>query len=173
MKSVGEKATKKWTTTVVIALFGLSLGAAGEARAADVSCSQNTPMVKNIRSYTSHCTGTPTIQGQQLTRREVKRLTLTAESAEDHLNIARYYEAEADKLEAQAAGYEETVASYRRNPAPKNLMSPTAAAHYEYQARGFREEAKADRTLAASQEQMAKNTVAQAELPRASAGVTQ
>ncbi len=172
MKNVSAKATK-WTTAVVIALFGLSLGAVGEARAADVSCSQNTPMVKNMRAYTSHCTGAAAVEVHQLTRREVKRLTLTAESAEDHLKIARYYGAEADRLEAQAAGYDEAVAAYRRNPAPKNVMSPTAAAHYEYQARGFREEAKADRTLAASQEQMAKNAAAKAELPRASAGVTQ
>ena len=130
-------------------------------------------MVKNLRAYTSNCTGAPAVEGHQLTRREVKRLTKTAESAEDHLKIARFYEAEADRLETQAAGYEEAVAAYRHSPSPKNLMSPIAAAHYEYQAQGFREEAKADRTLAASQQQLAKNAVAKAELPRASAGVTQ
>lgn len=172
MKNVGAKATK-WTMAITIALFGLWLSAVGDARAADVTCSQNTPMVKNMRAYTSHCTSAPAVDSHQLTRREVKRLTLTAESAEDHLKIARYYEAEADRLDAQAAGYEEAVVAYRRSPSPKNLMSPTAAAHYEYQARGFREEAKADRILAASQEQMAKNAAAKAELPRASVGVTQ
>jgi hypothetical protein len=170
MKTVGANVTK-WTTAV--ALFGLSLGAVGAARAADLSCSENTPMAKNLRAYTSHCTGAPAAEAPQLTRKEIKRLTVTAESAEDHLKIARYYEAEANSLDAQAAGYEEAVAAYRSSPAPKNLMSPTAAAHYEYQARGFREEAKADRTLAASQEQMAKNAAAKAELPRASAGVAQ
>ena len=172
MKNLGAKATKG-TTAIAIALFGVWLGPVGDARAADVSCSQNTPMVKNMRAYTSHCTGAPTVVAHQLTRKEIKRLTLTAESAEDHLKIARYYEAEADKLEAQAAGYDEAVAAYRRSPAPKNLMSPTTAAHYDFLARGFREEAKSDRTLAASQEQMAKNAGAKAQLPRASDGVTQ
>ena len=172
MKSVVANVTKS-TTAIAIALFGLSMGAVRDARAADLSCSQDAPMVKNLRPYTSHCTGAPAVEAHQLTRKEVKRLTVTAESAEDHLKIARYYEAEADRLEAQAAGYEEAVAAYRRTPAPKNLMSPTTAAHYEFLARGFREEAKSDRTLAASQEQLAKNAAAKAELPRASAGVTQ
>ena len=172
MKNVGAKATK-WETAMAFALFGLWLVPVGNARAADVSCSPNTPMVKNMRAYTAHCTSNPAVETHQLTRKEVKRLTLTAKSAEDHLTIAHYYEAEADRLDSLGAGYEEAAADYRHNPAPKNLMSPTTAAHYEYQARGFREEAKADRTLAASQEQMAKNAAAKAELPRASAGVTQ
>ena len=171
MNTVGASVTK-WATSLAIALFGFSLGAAGDARAADLSCSENTPMAKNLRAYTSHCTGAPAAEAPQLTKKEIKRLTVTAESAGDHLKIAHYYEAEANRLDAQAAGYEEAVADYRRSPAPKNLMSPTAAAHYEYQARGFREEAKADRTLAATQEQMAKNATAKAESPQGSTGVT-
>jgi hypothetical protein len=42
-------------------------------------------------------------------------------------------------------------------------MSPSTAAHYDYLAKGFREEAIADRILASSQEQMAKDAAATAE----------
>jgi hypothetical protein len=162
----------KWTTASAFALFGLLLGSAGNARAADVSCSENGPMVKNMRAYSSHCAGTPAVEPHQLTKKEVKHLTLTAKSAEDHLTIAHYYEAEADRLDSLGAGYEEAATGYRHNPTAKNLMSPTTAAHYDYLAKGFREEAKSDRILAATQEQMAKNAPAATELPRASASVT-
>jgi hypothetical protein len=160
----------KWTTP---ALFGLLLGSVGNARAADVSCLENTPMVKNLRAYGTRCIGTPAAEPHQLTKKEVKRLTLTAKSAQDHLTIAHYYEAEVDRLDSLAAGYEEAAAGYRHSPTPKNLMSPSTAARYEYLAKGFREEAKSDRILAATQQQMAKTAPATAELPRPSASVTQ
>jgi hypothetical protein len=158
----------KCATAAAFALFGLLPGAVGAARAADLSCSENAPMVKNLRAYTSHCIGAPAAEPHRLTKKEVKRLTLTAKSAKDHLTIAHYYEAEADRLDSLAAGYEEAAAAYRQSPAAKNLVSPTTAARYDYLAKGFREEANSDRILAASQEQMAKNAGATAELPRAS-----
>ena len=171
MKNVGVNFTK-WTMAVAIAQFSLLLGPVRDARAADVSCPQNAPMVKNLRAYSSHCIGVPVVP-HQLTSKEVKRLTVTAKSANDHLTIAKYYEAEADRLEAQAAGYEEAAAGYRHSPMPKNLMSPTTPGRYDYLAQGFRKEAKSDRALAASQKQMANNSAATAEAPRASDGVTQ
>ena len=172
MKNVSANLAK-WTTAIAIALFGLMLGGFRDARAADLACSQNTPMVKNVRAYSSRCIGVPPAEPHQLTRREVKRLTVTAKSAEDHLTIARYYEAEAERLDSQAAGYEEAAADYKHNPAPKNLMSPSTASRYEYLAQGFRREANLDRGLAASQKQMAKDAAATAESPKDSAGVTQ
>jgi hypothetical protein len=151
------------------AVLGLLLG---NARAADLSCSENTPMVKNLRAYGTRCVAAPAAEPHQLTKKEVTRLALTAKSAQEHLTIAHYYEAEADRLDSLGAGYEEAAAGYRHSPAAKNLMSPSTAAHYDYLAKGFREEAKSDRVLVASQEQMAKNAAATAELPRASASVT-
>jgi hypothetical protein len=162
MKHFDANVTKR-TTAIAMALFGLLLGGARDARAADADCPTNAPMVKNLMAYSTRCNGRAVVP-QQLTKKEVKHLTAVAKSAEDHLIIAHYYESEADRLDAQGAGYEEAAASYRRSPTAKNLMSPTTAARYEYLARGFREEAKSDRALAASQQQMAKN---------ASASVTQ
>ena len=163
----------KWARTFAFGLFVLLLGVAGAARATDLSCPENTPMVKNLRAYGTRCVGAPPAEPHQLTKKKVKLLILTAKSAQDHLTIAHYYEAEADRLDSLAAGYEEAAAGYRHSPAAKNLMSPTTAAHYDYLAKRFREEAKADRILAASQEQMAKDAAATAELPGANASVTQ
>ena len=163
----------RWTVASAFALFGLLLGSAGDVRAADVSCAENGPMVKNMRAYSSHCAGAPAAEPHQLTKREVKRLTLTAKSADDRLTIAHYYEAEADRLDSLGDGYEEAAAEYRHNPGPKNLVSPTTAARYDYLAKGFREEAKSDRILAASQEQMAKSATTTARSTQASASVTQ
>ena len=167
MKNVGTNLTKRMMA-IAITLFSLVLGSVRDARAADVSCSPNTPMVKNLRAYSSRCIP-PAVVPHQLTRREVKRLTVTAKSADDHLTIAKYYEAEADRLDAQAVGYEDAAAGYRHHPMPKNLMSPSAAGRYLYLAQGFRQEAKLDRALAASQKQMAENAPATADSPRASA----
>jgi len=172
MKNVGVNFTR-WTTAAAIALVGFWSGTVGDARAANLTDCQNTPMVKNLRAYSNHCSSAPSAVPQELTRKEVKRLTATAKSAEDHLKIARYYEGEADRLDAQAAGYEEAAAGYRHSPAAKNLASPTTAGRYDYLARGFREEAKADRALAASEEQVAKIAAATAEAPQAGASVTQ
>jgi hypothetical protein len=164
MNYVSENFTK-WTTASAFALFGMLFGGVGIARAADVSCSEGSPMVKNLRAYSSRCTDTPASEPQQLTKKEVKHLILIAKSSQDHLTIVHYYEAEADRLDSLAAGYEEAAAYYRHNPTAKNFMSPSLAAHYSYLAQGFREEAKSDRLLAAAQEQMAKNAPATAGAP--------
>jgi hypothetical protein len=115
MKNVGANFTK-WTIAIAIAPFSLLLGPVRDARAADVSCPQNAPMVKNLRAYSSRCIGAPAVVPHQLTTKEAKRLTVTAKSANDHLTIAKHYEAEADRLDAQAAGYEEAAAGYRHSP---------------------------------------------------------
>lgn len=150
----------KWTTVAVLALLALFLGTVRSARAAEFAGCRNRPMVKNLTALRTPPCDVRTVVPQQLTKREVKRLTATAKSPEDHLKLARYYKAEADKLDAEGAGYEEAAAAYRHGPIVKNLMAPNTVARYEYFAKGFREEAKADRKLAASHEQMATTAVA-------------
>jgi hypothetical protein len=125
------------------------------ARAAEPVAYQNDPTTLMMPIYAVPVSSSAA--PQQLTKKELKRLTAIAESPEDHLKIARYYRAEADRLDAAAAGYEEAASAHRRGPYIKNLMSPTAAARYENLAKGFRDEAKSDRELATSQEQMAES----------------
>lgn len=150
----------KWMTIIAVALFGSFLGMIRDARAAVPTTNQNGPVIKNLMALTYRAPAARAATPQQLTKRDVKKLTATAESSEDHLKLARYYKAAADRLDAQATGYEQAAAAYRHGPIVKNLMAPNTPARYEYLAKGFRAEAKSDRGVAASHEQMAKNAVA-------------
>jgi hypothetical protein len=95
---------------------------------------------------------------RELTKKDIKRLTATAETRQDHVKIARFWEAEANKLDFQASGYEKAAVDFRQHPAPKNLGAPNSAARWEFIAKGFRDEARSDRALGASHEEMAKGT---------------
>jgi hypothetical protein len=118
-------------TAVALALSGLFVGmGVGNARA--VEPTQNT-----------------------LTSKQAKKLAGTTESREDHLRLATYFRAKADRLESKAVGYENAAAEYRQNPLPKNLMAPNTAARYESFAKTFHAEAQSDYARATSHEQMA------------------
>lgn len=154
------KHKSKWTMVGAIALFGLFLGTVREARAAEPGCSQNGPMIKNLMALTYRAPCAQASVPQGLTAKQAKRLAATAELREDHLKVARYYNTEADRLNAQAGGYEEAAAAYRRGPFVKNLMAPSTPGRYEFLAKGLRDEAKSDRALAAPHEEMAREAVA-------------
>jgi hypothetical protein len=91
--------------------------------------------------------------------KDLKTALKAAKTPEDHARIAAYYRAKADGLDAQATGYEQAAQNLRSGPAVKNISSPTTAAHYEYTAKEFREQAQNTRALAESQGQMARGTV--------------
>jgi hypothetical protein len=89
--------------------------------------------------------------------RDLKSALKAAKTPEDHERIAAYYKAKGERLNAEAAEYQEAAMTYRNGPVVKNLTAPNTAARYEYIAEGLREEAKTNRKLAASQAQMAKD----------------
>lgn len=128
---------------------------AGTARAGDPGAERG-PYIKNLMSPTYRPSAAPLATQKELTKRDIKRLTTAAETREDHLKIARFWTAEANKLEAQAAGYEHAAAAFRRGPVVKNLTASNTAARWEFLAKELRDEATFDRTRAASQEQMAR-----------------
>jgi hypothetical protein len=134
--------------------FGLFMAVALAAGAAQPATYQHGP--KNLVAPTYRAPVAPVAAPHQLTSREVKNLAATAESAVDHFKLVRYYRAEADRLDAKAATYEEAAATYRHGPMIKNLMAPTTPARYEYFAKGLREEAKSDRDLSTLHERMAR-----------------
>lgn len=151
--------------TFVTRLLGvavLTVGANGLFAASakrEPACSENGPVIKNLMalSYRTPCAvAVPHV----LTKKDVKRLTATAERPEDHLKLAAYYKAEADARDAEAAGYEQAAAAYRRAPIAKNLAAPSTPGRYEFFAKGLRNEAKSDRVLATSHEEMARGAVA-------------
>jgi hypothetical protein len=85
--------------------------------------------------------------------RDLKAALKAARTPEDHERIAAYCEAEAERLDAEAAGYEQAAETYRKGPAAKNLTAPNTAARYDSIAKRLREKAQADREVAASQGQ--------------------
>ena len=128
---------------------------AGTARAAEPAAERG-PYVKNLMSPTYRTPAAPLATQKELTKRDVKWLTKTAETREDHLKIARFWMAEAKKLEAQAAGYEYAAAAFRRGPVVRNLTASNTAARWEFFAKALRNEATSDLARAASHEEMAR-----------------
>jgi hypothetical protein len=90
--------------------------------------------------------------------RDAKTALKAAKTPEDHQRIAAYYAAKAESLDSQAAGYEQAAVNARNTPVVKNIMAPNTAARYEATAKGYRQEARSNREMAAAQEQLAKNT---------------
>ena len=130
-------------------------GWAGTVRLTDTAAERG-PYIKNLMSPTYRPPAAPLVTHKELTRNDIKRLTKTAETRDDHLKIARFWTAEAYQLEVQASGYEHAAEVLRRGPVVKNLTAPTAAARWEFFAQKLKNEATSDRARAASQEQLAR-----------------
>ena len=143
---------KAMVPAIAMAVLGWFIGT---VRAAEPAAERG-PYIKNLMSPTYRPPAPPLATQKELTKRDIKRLTKTAETREDHLKIARFWTTEASKVEAQAAGYEHAAAAFRRGPVVKNLMAPNTAARWEFLAKELRNEATADRARAASHEQMAR-----------------
>jgi hypothetical protein len=112
-------------------------------------------MIKNLMALTDRAPVANPAIAHELTQREAKKLAATAETRADHLKLAAYYKAQADKLNGQDAGYEQAAATYRHGPFVKNLMAPNTPGRYEFYAKSFREGANSNLKLAASHDQMA------------------
>ncbi len=100
-------------------------------------------------------------QHNRLSKARVKTLIANAKTPEDHLQLARYFNSEAARLESEAKEHEELAAVYRQSTASqaasmKNPMAGNTAGHCEYFAKSVRAAAKAARELAAAHEQMAR-----------------
>jgi hypothetical protein len=97
---------------------------------------------------------------KELTNGEVKKLAVTADTREDHLIVARFYWAEANGLDAKAAGYKRAATNLRNTPGAKNLAAPGTAGRFEFAANGFRAQANAYRAIARTHEKMAAGVIA-------------
>ena len=86
--------------------------------------------------------------------RDLKSALKAAKTPADHERIAAYYDAKADRLNAEAAEYEQAAAAYRNGPVVKNLTAPNTAARYDSIAKRLRREAQSNRERAASHEQI-------------------
>ena len=82
--------------------------------------------------------------------------TATGQPGANHTSLAAQCREKAAMLDAQGAAYEQAAATYRNRPMVKNLASPTTSGRYEWIAKTYRDQATAERTHAASHENMAK-----------------
>ena len=121
---------------------------------------RNSPIIKNLTGLKAQRVCGQLPGPKELTKREMEKLASAAKAPEDHLTVARYYRAEAETLDAKAAGYETAAAKLRNGPIVKNLMAPNTPARYEFSAKGFRDEATSDRALATAHEKMVKTAIA-------------
>ncbi len=139
---------------LAISIVAVGLGAPIVAQTCDPS---HTRLIgpKNLVSPTFRGPCVQTVLPKELTNREAKRLAARADSRADHMKLVEFYTAKADRLDAQALGYEQAAAAYRNAPRIKNLMSPSTPGQYEYFGKRLREEAKTNRALAALHEHMA------------------
>jgi hypothetical protein len=115
---------------------------------------------KNLMSPTYRATTATVAIPKELTKKDVKRLEASAETAADHAKIANFYLGEAGRLEAKAAAYENAAAAVRRQPVAKNFAAPGTPARWEFVAKGFRKEAVSNRAAAAAHDRMAVNASA-------------
>ena len=122
--------------TAVMALFTILPGAASQVKAAESQV--------------------------QLTKKQAKALAAAAKTPEDHMMLARYFDREANRLEAESSRHEELAKEYRNSSisqamAMKNPMGPRTAAHCEFFAESTRQASQTARELAAAHQQMAKD----------------
>src|ERR1700733_12007367 len=94
----------------------LVMGANGLMAAPAAGAPGSGPVIKNLMALTKRPADIPKNYQQLLGKRQVRRLTATTESPEDHMKLARYYNEKADSLDAEAAGYKEAAAVYRNGP---------------------------------------------------------
>ena len=97
---------------------------------------------------------------KHLNKKAVAQLIATAKSPADHLQLASYYKAEADRLGAEANEHAEMAKMYRARPTASETKRPGAsdtASHCENLAQSLAKAANEARELAASHEQMAKD----------------
>ena len=103
--------------------------------------------------------GATATESKMLSAKDAKELIASASKPEDHLKLARYYTAEATRLEAEAADHAGMAAAYRANPQITESKLPGATnttSHCDSFTKSLKEAAGNARSLAADHEAMAK-----------------
>lgn len=94
-----------------------------------------------------------------MNKEELKSLIGNAKTAQDHERLAKHFDAEANRLDAEANEHQELVAEYKANPSgqeSKHPMSGKTAGHCQYFADALHKAAAQARELAADHRVMAK-----------------
>lgn len=142
----------------LVTLFPMSNSA---AQAGPAASSQDTraiatrpcrtgPLVKNLMAL-----NTPPCGPGAAAPAAAKKVNRHPKTAGEHAEAARQYRAEADGLDATAAGYEQAAATYRNGPMVKNLMAPGTPGRYAFTASTLRDKADKLRRRAAEEDKKA------------------
>lgn len=101
-----------------------------------------------------------TAQGQpeKLNKQQLNSLIATAQTPEEHLRIAKYFDSQAQDYLAQAKEHEAMIASYKANSSlSTNKNYASTIGHCEYFVKTFRQMAAKSIELARLHTQMAKD----------------
>ena len=90
-----------------------------------------------------------------LTKRQVKVLTVTAKTPEDHLKLAQYYDQRAEVMLAKSSEHEKMAEATRENRMAGSKLYPMTVAHCESSAKSYRQDAEKMKVIAAEHRAMA------------------
>ena len=108
---------------------------------------------------------TSQVKPEKLSKSELRSLIATATTPEQHMRLAQYYEAKAQRHFAESNEHQEMAERFRMNPMMNNDKRVFGTVkHCEYYAESFKQQAVKMQNLAHIQEEMA----AAAEASRAS-----
>jgi len=94
---------------------------------------------------------------EKLTKSELRSLIATATTPEQHMRLARYYEAKAQRYLAESNEHQTMVEQFQKNPMMNNDKRVFGTVdHCEYYAQVFEQQAVKMQGLAHMQEQMEK-----------------
>lgn len=96
---------------------------------------------------------------KKLTKSELKNLIANAETKAEHEKIARYFDVEAARYEAESRDHGELAPFYQRNPDPtisKHPGSPRSFQHCDSLSKELQQAAADARALAAEHRELAK-----------------
>ena len=96
---------------------------------------------------------------EKLTKNDLQSLTAAAMTPEQHLRLAHYYEAKADRYLSESNEFQRMAEQVRENPITNNNKAVFGTVnHCEYFAQSFKQRASTMQQSAQMQEQMVKAT---------------
>jgi hypothetical protein len=99
----------------------------------------------------------PTFAAEQFTHQQLASLVASAKTSAEHLRMANYYRAQADRLLAESNDHARMGAAFRSNPATNNAKRANGTVnHCEYLAQTLKAKSEGVRALAEEHERMAK-----------------
>ena len=99
---------------------------------------------------------TAPVKPEKLSKSELRSLIATATTPEQHMRLAQYYEAKAQRYSAESNEHQKMAERFKKNPMMNNDKRVFGTVnHCEYYAQSFKQQAVKMQSLANMQEEMA------------------